>query len=128
MVVTLGQQYNIGEKPTVILYTYNNRHAGTPEKQRRQNSTSSNMVVIKYCYIISCEDEVTTYIETRTQRTIIMYLVDIFIIQKVQDTVIHLKVDEEQWEITQGSKRQAERTGFLAQYLSGLRPTDAPHT
>ena len=41
MVVTLGQQYNIGEKPTVILYTYINRRAGTPEKQRRQNSTSS---------------------------------------------------------------------------------------
>ena len=34
-VVTLGQQYNIGEKPTVILYTYINRHAGTPEKQRK---------------------------------------------------------------------------------------------
>ena len=48
--VTLGQQYNIGEKPTVILYTYINPHAGTPEKQRRQNSTSSNMVVIIYCY------------------------------------------------------------------------------
>ena len=32
MVVTLGQQYNIGEKPTVILYIYINRHAGTPEK------------------------------------------------------------------------------------------------
>ena len=31
MVVTLGQQYNIEEKPTVILYTYINRHAGTPE-------------------------------------------------------------------------------------------------
>ena len=29
---------------------------------------------------------------------------------------------------TQGSKRQAERTGFLAQYLSGLRHADAPHT
>ena len=29
------------------------------------------------------------------------------IIQKVQDTDIHLKVDEEQWKITQGSKRQA---------------------
>ena len=29
----LGQQYNIGEKPTVILYTYINRHAGTLEKQ-----------------------------------------------------------------------------------------------
>ena len=33
MVVTLGQQYNVGEKPTVILYTYTyiNRHAGTPD-------------------------------------------------------------------------------------------------
>ena len=28
MVVTLGQQYNVGEKPTVKLYTYINRHAG----------------------------------------------------------------------------------------------------
>ena len=28
MVVTLGQQYNIEEKPTVILYSYINRHAG----------------------------------------------------------------------------------------------------
>ena len=28
MIVTLGQQYNnVGEKPTVILYTYINRHA-----------------------------------------------------------------------------------------------------
>ena len=27
MVITLGQQYNVGEKPTVILYTYINRHA-----------------------------------------------------------------------------------------------------
>ena len=33
-VVTLDQQYNIGERPTVILYAYIiNRHAGTPEKQ-----------------------------------------------------------------------------------------------
>ena len=30
MVVTLGQQYNVGEKPTVILYTYINRHAEPP--------------------------------------------------------------------------------------------------
>ena len=56
MVVTLGQQYNIGEKPTVILYSYINRHAVTPEKQRRQNSTSSNN-----------EDESNTIIETRTE-------------------------------------------------------------
>ena len=61
MTVTFGQQYNIGEKPTVILYTYINRHAGTPEKQRRQKSISSNMVVIVelYCYI-GCDDKVTT--------------------------------------------------------------------
>ena len=33
MVVILGQQqYNVGEKPTVMLYTYINRHAGTPKK------------------------------------------------------------------------------------------------
>ena len=30
MVVTLGQQYNVGEKPTVILYTYINYHAQPP--------------------------------------------------------------------------------------------------
>ena len=32
MVITLGQQYNVGEKPTVILYTYINHHAGTQTK------------------------------------------------------------------------------------------------
>ena len=31
MEITLGQQYNVGEKPTVILYTYITRYAGTPE-------------------------------------------------------------------------------------------------
>ena len=46
-----------GEKPTVILYTYINRHAGTPDKKQKQNrndipgSTTSNMVVIIYCFI-----------------------------------------------------------------------------
>ena len=30
MVVTMGQQYNVGEKPTVILYTYRNHHAQPP--------------------------------------------------------------------------------------------------
>ena len=29
--VTEGQQYNIGEKPTVTLYTYINHHVGTPK-------------------------------------------------------------------------------------------------
>ena len=32
MVVTLSQQYDTGEKPTVMLYTYINRHAGTRDK------------------------------------------------------------------------------------------------
>ena len=32
MQITLGRQYNVGEKPTVILYIYINRHAGTPNK------------------------------------------------------------------------------------------------
>ena len=36
MVVILGQQYNVGEKPTVILYTYIDRHAGTPDKHQTQ--------------------------------------------------------------------------------------------
>ena len=34
MVVTLDQQHHTGEKPTVILYTYINRHAETPEKNK----------------------------------------------------------------------------------------------
>ena len=49
IIVTLGQQYNIGEKPTdILLYTYIiNRHTGRPEKQRKK--TTKNMVLIIYC-------------------------------------------------------------------------------
>ena len=44
MVVTLSQQYNVGEKPTVILYTYIiNRQAGTPEKQQKQKQCSTSI-------------------------------------------------------------------------------------
>ena len=39
MEITLGQQYNVGEKPTVILYTYINRHAGTPENSKNKTET-----------------------------------------------------------------------------------------
>ena len=60
MQITLGPQYNVGEKPTVILYIYINRHVGTPEScccfltllidplriqpwlQDRRNQTKSN--------------------------------------------------------------------------------------
>ena len=54
MEITLGQQqYNVGEKPTVILYTYINRHAGTLDvkTKQRQCSTPSHMVIIIYYYI-----------------------------------------------------------------------------
>ena len=64
MVVTLGQQYYVGDKPTVIPYTYINRHAGTPDKHQKQKqcNTSSNMVVIIYCYIpVCCKDKATTW-------------------------------------------------------------------
>ena len=49
MVVTLGQQYIVGEKPTVILYTYINRHAGAANNtKQKQCSTLLNRLVIIY--------------------------------------------------------------------------------
>ena len=45
MVVTLGQQYNVEEKPTVILYIYINRLAGTPEKQQKQKRCCSTSII-----------------------------------------------------------------------------------
>ena len=44
MQITLGQQYNVGEEPTVILYIYINRHAGTPEKHEKQ--TRDNVLCV----------------------------------------------------------------------------------
>ena len=64
MVVTLGQQYNVGEKPNVKLYTYINRHAGTPDKKaktkQKKYTTTSNMVVIISCFI-GCKDNESTW-------------------------------------------------------------------
>ena len=45
MVVTLGQQYNVGKKPAVILDTYINRHAGTPERHQKQNIKQCSVCV-----------------------------------------------------------------------------------
>ena len=80
MVVPLGQQYNIGEKSTVILYSYINRHAGTPEKQQRQKQlllcvTSSNN-----------KDQSNTIIVTRTEDHD-----DVESSYQVHDPVIHLE-------------------------------------
>ena len=49
MVVILGQQYHIGETPTVILYTYINRYAGTPNKTKKKNTMSLDYTSV--CYI-----------------------------------------------------------------------------
>ena len=43
MQITLGQQYNVGEKPTVILYTRK-----TLKTNQRQCSKPSHMVVVIY--------------------------------------------------------------------------------
>ena len=40
MALSLGQQYNVGEKPIVVLYTYINRHAGTPNKRKIKDTMS----------------------------------------------------------------------------------------
>ena len=48
IVVTLGQQYHVGEKTTVILYTYINRHAETPNKTKTQNAMRLDDSLI-YC-------------------------------------------------------------------------------
>ena len=36
MVVASGQQYNVGEKPVVMLYTYINSHSGTPKQSQEK--------------------------------------------------------------------------------------------
>ena len=38
VVVTLGQQYHVGEKATVMLYIYIDRHAGTPNKTKTKDT------------------------------------------------------------------------------------------
>ena len=81
MVVTLGQQYNVGEKPTVILYTYINRQGH--QQKGRQNNTSSNN-----------KDKYNTIIETRRAED--HDDDNLHNPETVQDAVIHLEVDEEQ--------------------------------
>ena len=98
MVITLGQQYNVGEKPTVILYTYINRHAGTPTKGKtkqkgRQNKREDKTKGKTKQYIIK-QDKSNTIIETRTTED--HDDENLHNPETVQDAVIHLEVDEEQ--------------------------------
>ena len=74
------------------------------QQNGRQNNTSSNN-----------KDKSNTIIETSTAED--HDDENLHNPETVQDAVIHLEVDEEQQAITQGGKRQAERTGFLAPLL-----------
>ena len=52
---TSGKQYNIGEKPAVILYTYINLHAGTPKPQYSflsKEFRTSVVVIIIWSYVV----------------------------------------------------------------------------
>ena len=52
-VITSSQQYNIGEKLSVILYTYINLHAGTPKSQFFVKRKNIFLHRLQYCNI-SC--------------------------------------------------------------------------
>ena len=71
MVITLGQQYNVGEKPTVM---------GTDQREE------------KPIYHQTMKTKPIQSLKRAQQRTMTMR---IFIMQ-VHDPVIHLEVDEEQ--------------------------------
>ena len=56
-VTTSGRQYNIGEKPSVILYTYINLHGGTPKPQSflsKSSGLQGSVVIISrtLCYMV----------------------------------------------------------------------------
>ena len=84
------------------------------QQKGRQNSTSSNN-----------KDKSNTIIETSTAED--HDDENLHDPETVQDAGIHLEVDEEQWAITQGSKRQA-RWVWSPRTMSGLRLPDTPHT
>ena len=63
MVVTLGQQYNVGEKPTVILYTYINRHAEPPNITNISHCCS--IYIVKRVVIIYDSSAIAPYKNSR---------------------------------------------------------------
>ena len=83
MVITLGQQYNVGEKPTVILYTYINQSPCRGTNKREDKPIHHQTIKT---------NPIQSLLKRAQQRTMMMR---IFIIQ-VHNPVIHLEVDEEQ--------------------------------
>ena len=55
-VTTSSQQYNIGEKPSVILYTYINLHARTPKPQSHLSvwgfRTTVVVLIVLWSYMV----------------------------------------------------------------------------
>ena len=61
MVVTLGQQYNVGEKPTVMLYTSCIiRHAGTPDKNKTKTVVVHTVIKKVIIIYINCTIDLYT--------------------------------------------------------------------
>ena len=49
----MGQQYNVGEKPTVItMYIYINRHAGPPKKTKQKTKKGRGSNNIQYTILV----------------------------------------------------------------------------
>ena len=69
MLVAQCRQYNIGEKPSVILYTYINRYAGTPKRRQKYtlNLDTTQLgyiglgVGLKYSHIIGESESIVEY-------------------------------------------------------------------
>ena len=89
MVVPLGQQYNIGEKATVMLYTYIiNRHTGIPPDKTKQKycSTQLNRLIIIYdnSFIDPCLITIRAYNLERKERYYIVSGEEKYIIYVLQ--------------------------------------------
>ena len=67
MVVTLGQQHNVGEKPTVILYTYINHHAEPPiiTKHRHCCSIHEGIVLIMSTIVPSNHTRIEAWVNSK---------------------------------------------------------------
>ena len=65
-IVILGQQYNVGEKPTVILYTYINHHAQPPIITQHNHccSTVTRIVLIMPIIVPWSHTGIGTWVNT----------------------------------------------------------------
>ena len=52
MVVTLGQNYYLGKKPIVILYTYIYRDAGTPDKTKTKETMNVHYNLLDWAFFM----------------------------------------------------------------------------